>query len=222
MDEKNPFSEFLRNYRTERGLSTNDIHEKTGVSQPYLSQIENGKKPSIKIINKISEGLKLNRYYLMRLAGYITEEDEENLYGELEYKEKKLKALSSQYSTTYKYLNDLKSALDKSLSKIDSDSETKEILRLIEITEKESMYLKNESEAIKLQIIDIAAQLDSSLNGIEEKQLNELISNVLDHSASSIDLLEILSSDVEVSLGKKKFTDLEKKKILSILKTIFD
>lgn len=222
MEGQNTFGEFLKNYRNERNLSTNDIHVKTGVSQPYLSQIENGKKPSIKILKKISEGLKVNENYLMQLAGYITEEDINNLYNELANKEKIFKHLSSQYSTTYEALKNMTSKFTDLVKQNNNEKEINELSSLVEFNEKKLISLKQRLEMTKFEIEDIITQLDTSLNGIENAQMSELITDYLDFSTSSIDLSEVLSSDIEITFGEKTLTDSEKNKMLSVLKILFD
>ncbi|MGN4127239.1 helix-turn-helix domain-containing protein [Lysinibacillus sphaericus] len=82
MISENSFGDFLREYRKGNDLSTNDLHKITGVSQPYLSQLENGKKPSKKMIHKIASGLTKNnqsefkKLYkeLLSAAGYNVEQ----------------------------------------------------------------------------------------------------------------------------------------------------
>ncbi|MEK5100929.1 helix-turn-helix domain-containing protein [Cytobacillus sp. FSL M8-0252] len=57
-DNENTFGKYLREYREVNGLSISDLHRITGVSQPYLSQLENGtKSPSRKVIHRIAAGL---------------------------------------------------------------------------------------------------------------------------------------------------------------------
>ena len=50
------FGKFLKRIREARGLTLRDVETKVGVSNAYLSQIEQGKRsiPSIKILNKLS------------------------------------------------------------------------------------------------------------------------------------------------------------------------
>lgn len=77
--EENKFGDFLYEYRAKNKLSVQNLHEITGVSQPYLSQMENGSKtPSRKIVNRIAKGISNNdktdikeiHNKLLRLAGY--------------------------------------------------------------------------------------------------------------------------------------------------------
>lgn len=221
MEGQNTFGEFLRNYRTERNLSTNDVHVKTGVSQPYLSQIENGKKPSIKIVKKISEGLKVNENYLMRLAGYIIEEDVNNLFSELTTKRKLMEEYSKQYSATFEEFKKMTSMFNQLSKKESNIEEIKNLLQLIDLAEKKLRKYNDSIEALKLETASISKQIDTSINELGESQMNEFISDVLD-SVSSVDLLEVLSSDIEITFGEKTLTDLEKKKMLSVLNILFD
>lgn len=78
------FGEYLRELRKERGLSIRQLEKKTGVSNAYLSQIENGKKglPSPDILKKIAEPLKVGYEELMEKAGYISSETRSELIPE--------------------------------------------------------------------------------------------------------------------------------------------
>lgn len=95
MIEDNAFGEYLKQFREENNLSTNELHKITGVSQPYISQLENGgKKPSRKIIHKIAIGL--------------TDDIESEPFGTV-YKRLLEKA---GYSTDWKYLNEIEDLED--------------------------------------------------------------------------------------------------------------
>lgn len=78
MKEDN-FGDFIYNYRTKHKFTFQNLHEITGVSQPYLSQLENGtKNPSRKVVDRIAKGIANNdnieisqiHNTLLRLAGY--------------------------------------------------------------------------------------------------------------------------------------------------------
>lgn len=64
--------EYIRKVRKEKKLSLRKAAELTGVSHPYLSQLETGsnKKPSIEILEKLALGLDIHNNYLTYLAGY--------------------------------------------------------------------------------------------------------------------------------------------------------
>jgi SOS-response transcriptional repressor LexA len=74
-DEKK-FGEKLKELRKNKGLKIRELESLAGVSNAYLSQLENGKrgKPSPDIIKKLAPHLGVTYTELMKLAGYITED----------------------------------------------------------------------------------------------------------------------------------------------------
>lgn len=54
-----PFGEHLRNVRKEKGLSIRELARRSGVSNAYISQLENDKtkNPTYEIIGKLAKGL---------------------------------------------------------------------------------------------------------------------------------------------------------------------
>lgn len=73
MDNSKQFGEYLRKQRKSKGLTLVELSEKSGVSQPYLSQIENGKGgiPSPEILFKLTNPLGLTHAHLMIKAGHM-------------------------------------------------------------------------------------------------------------------------------------------------------
>lgn len=64
--------QYLKKIRDERGFSLRKLEEISGVSNAYISQIENGKRtPSPKVLKKLSGPLKLDYNDLMKRAGYV-------------------------------------------------------------------------------------------------------------------------------------------------------
>jgi transcriptional regulator with XRE-family HTH domain len=63
---------FIKEKRTDLGLTVRSLAEKAGVNNGYISLIENGKtkKPSPDILRKLSNSLELDYFSLMMLAGY--------------------------------------------------------------------------------------------------------------------------------------------------------
>lgn len=53
------FGSYIKEIRNEKGLSLRELSKRSGISHPYLSQLENGKNknPSPDIIEKLSKGL---------------------------------------------------------------------------------------------------------------------------------------------------------------------
>lgn len=68
------FGNYLKSLRKENGLTIRQLEEKSGVSNAYLSQLENGKRglPSPEILMKIHIPLGVGYDELMEKAGYIS------------------------------------------------------------------------------------------------------------------------------------------------------
>jgi len=71
------FGQELRRLREKRGLTVNQLGIYSGVSPALISKLENGKRgiPKPETIEKIAKGLKMDYKELMKIAGYIDEED---------------------------------------------------------------------------------------------------------------------------------------------------
>jgi transcriptional regulator with XRE-family HTH domain len=67
--------EFIRAQRERANLSLRRLAEKSGISNPYLSQIERGiRKPSAEILKSLSRALEISSNSLYKRAGLIDEE----------------------------------------------------------------------------------------------------------------------------------------------------
>lgn len=68
------FGRFIKNLRDQAGLTLRQLERSSGVSNSYLSQLENGKKgfPSPDILEKLASPLKVSYTELMDKAGYYT------------------------------------------------------------------------------------------------------------------------------------------------------
>lgn len=73
LKEISEYGKLQRKLRKEQKLSIRSLSELSGVSHSYLSQVENGERPtpSPEIINKIATALKYDYFVLMRAAGYL-------------------------------------------------------------------------------------------------------------------------------------------------------
>lgn len=72
------FGKTLKILRLKAGLSQNELAEKLGINNSYLSRIEGGeRKPSIKILRKLSEILPVKYESLMVEAGILPKGDED-------------------------------------------------------------------------------------------------------------------------------------------------
>ena len=70
------FGEYLKGLREKQKMSLRDVERQAGVSNAYLGQIEQGKKPPPhpKILKKLAPIYAMTLYELMRAAGYLNEE----------------------------------------------------------------------------------------------------------------------------------------------------
>ena len=60
--------------RTSRGLERRQLAEQTGLSYPYLSEIENGKKqPSSKVLLQLAEALEVRPHELLEMGEALSE-----------------------------------------------------------------------------------------------------------------------------------------------------
>jgi len=75
------FGEYVRKSRQKKNLSLREAARRTGISHPYLSQLETGKntKPTPEVIKKIADGLELDYIKLLEIAGYLEEAEREGL-----------------------------------------------------------------------------------------------------------------------------------------------
>ncbi|PVY83476.1 LexA family protein [Convivina intestini] len=65
----------LKDIRKQKGYSTSQAALQAGVSQPYLSQVENGKRniPKVDTLERIAKGLRISREEILQLAGIVPE-----------------------------------------------------------------------------------------------------------------------------------------------------
>jgi HTH-type transcriptional regulator, competence development regulator len=68
------FGEYLRSLRKRKNLSIKELQKLSGVSDAYISQIENGKKPipTPKTLEKLHKHLDVSLEHLLEKAGYIS------------------------------------------------------------------------------------------------------------------------------------------------------
>lgn len=106
------FGNYIKEIRVNKGITGRELARRTGISQPYLSQLETGKnkKPSIEVIMKIAKGLGVDYSKLIEIAGYINE---------LEELEEKTELLNKEKETLQNNLNvaELRVDLFKALKK---------------------------------------------------------------------------------------------------------
>ena len=76
-----PLGQYLKRLRKERFLTLRAVEEKTGVSNAYLSQVENGKiiSPSPTVLSKLAECYHIPYGRLLELAGHPPVSETERL-----------------------------------------------------------------------------------------------------------------------------------------------
>ena len=69
------FGDYIRSVRKEKNMTMRELERRSGISQAYISQIENGKRETPKpiTIEKFAKGLGITYRELMLEAGYIEE-----------------------------------------------------------------------------------------------------------------------------------------------------
>jgi transcriptional regulator with XRE-family HTH domain len=68
--------EYIREQRQRAKISVRQLAEATGVSNPYLSQIERGlRKPSAEILQQIAKGLRISAEVLYVRAGILEDRE---------------------------------------------------------------------------------------------------------------------------------------------------
>ncbi|GAA4099271.1 MULTISPECIES: helix-turn-helix domain-containing protein [Actinomadura] len=68
--------EYIREQRTRAKISLRQLADVSGISNPYLSQIERGlRKPSAEILQQIAKGLRISAEALYVQAGILEDRD---------------------------------------------------------------------------------------------------------------------------------------------------
>lgn len=146
--------DFIKNKREEKGLNITSLSRLSGVSRPYLSQIEAGKrKPSSDILNKIAKPLGVSPLTLMYKAEYAEKEEVESI----QRAEKLLKEVDKYKDENYYY--------DSPKSKKDYSDEFRGVSALLELNYRSVL---NNSDDIMLNEVE---------KTIIREHLSELLSN---------------------------------------------
>jgi transcriptional regulator with XRE-family HTH domain len=75
-DQLNSLGEFIAAQRRAAELTLRQLAEQTGISNPYLSQIERGlRKPSAEVLQQLSKALRVSSETLYVRAGILNPED---------------------------------------------------------------------------------------------------------------------------------------------------
>jgi transcriptional regulator with XRE-family HTH domain len=64
--------QYLKQQRKRKNITLREVEKRTGISNAYLSQLENNKifNPSPSVLYKLAEYYQISYEYLMKLAGY--------------------------------------------------------------------------------------------------------------------------------------------------------
>ena len=77
-DPESPLGAFIRNQRELQAMSVRQLAELSGISNPYLSQIERGlREPSEQVLDAIAQQLELSADALKQHGGRRTADDDQ-------------------------------------------------------------------------------------------------------------------------------------------------
>src|SRR3954464_12823751 len=79
-DQLGSLGEFIGGQRRAAQLSLRELADQTGISNPYLSQIERGlRKPSAEVLQQLAKALRVSAETLYVRAGILDERDREGI-----------------------------------------------------------------------------------------------------------------------------------------------
>lgn len=162
--------EFLKSLRKSKGMTLIQLQEESGVSNSYLSQIENGKfKPSSDVLKKLSKPLNVPYFELMYRAGYIPEE----LYKE----QKKLGEKRHELSHHYRELEGLNTdilKLEEEVYELEATGANRELLYELKrnLSQKKELYniAKANIEKIEYETTTLTKKINEIRELIELKE----------------------------------------------------
>ncbi|MCI3028551.1 helix-turn-helix domain-containing protein [Desemzia sp. C1] len=165
------FAEYLKEVRKNKKLTMIDLQKATGISQSYLSQLENGKSlPSDKIIKKLSKGLASNdeesHVLEKEMNDRILAEENNKIFEQLE-KSSGNNRFIVQISNLSKTINDLEIQLKASKKNVNLNNVFSYREKLTSENESNSIVIKLDNK----QLSDSEIQsLETLLLGIQEKR----------------------------------------------------
>ncbi len=228
MDSKaKEFGKYLKNLRKKKGLTLVQLKEATSMSQPYLSQMENGLKgiPSPETLKKLEAPLGVSHFELMVRAGHLKQEItdikttlknfKQNFLGNQDnfvIGEIRLVILRLVHEIQPKN-SDEEKKIREFLKKFDSfiehnDITSDELLSLLP-EEKEDPYI-HEASNIRLLI--------SAIDSIREREATvAALSNQLEASKDLLSYIE----EPGISINGHDLTEEDRKQALDMLKILF-
>lgn len=198
------FGEFMKNLRKERGLTLAELSKESGVSQPFLSQIENNKRrPSPEILKKLYDPLEYPYDLLLIKAGVIDNTSQLD--------DARLKLVNLERDLFL---------LEESLKRAEENGD---IQRKEEILKSKSVFVTMHNELLSeiallensINLEENPERLDNEINLHTKMVLHDL------ESISPIELNLLLDSELEIMINGKVLTNDEKVKLLKVAETMF-
>jgi transcriptional regulator with XRE-family HTH domain len=214
------FGAFLKSLRKDRKMSTHRLAELSGVSQSYITQVENGRKanpPSPEIIKKLAKALNRPPVVLMHKAGYVDSSavNRSATAGNLLVRLfEGIVILNDEFS-----VNDEKSQyLLEKLSNLSHEQGFEDVRSFFR---NEVLFKLNELESKKDDIDEYERYLE------KHKEFFEGLIFLIDEAekirntrGSPFDLLNFLNRST-VTYNGHQLTDQDKRRILDMLKALF-
>lgn len=210
--------EVIGKARKKKGISIRELSRRTGISHPYLSQIETGKNdsPSLEFLVKLADELQLPFAYLL----CISSTDMVELSG----------LVSKDIIDKYRYY------IPPFIHNWDSADSFIEYALKGEINERPDYYTYDKIKEIKNffygvksyeKAFEKATNTRPSARRILEAVLNEpstqLKQQMLNNEKPTISLKEYLfSNNIEITVDDKPLSDEDKLKLVEIANTIFN
>lgn len=239
MDTKaKEFGKYLKSLRKAKGLTLVQLKKATSLSQPYLSQIENGLKgiPSVEVLKKLAGPLGESPINLMVKAGHINLEDDfasktsnllKSLNGMFKGRRKNL-AIVHLTTAIFSKLDELIVKYESNPLAVDSFKKTNNLLidyldnnqvSINEVIHQNSLELEGFEEEIYEEKGVIYLMLES-LNYIEEQeiQLNALNQQLIEMKNKSLD--SYITEEV-ITYNSHALSDEDKQRLIDILPILF-
>ncbi|WP_158232715.1 helix-turn-helix domain-containing protein [Sporosarcina sp. P17b] len=228
------FGAYLKSLREQKSLTLTELGDLIGYSNPYLSQIENGKRkamPSPELLGKLSEALGVSYFDLMSKAGHWQPMDVENLIEERNEKTTFHRMeLNMLEKHTLDYL-ELKKNLQRINEKISNKETSSEEINKLKHGLEDFFY----QEKILNERIEERMSKINNLT-IEIQQLNSAIEDAIDYEGASemhhliedfvinkekILLDTLLKDSQNIYFNEKKISNHQRIQLLRIAEILF-
>jgi transcriptional regulator with XRE-family HTH domain len=227
------FGEYIKNVRIRKELSLKELSKRSGISHPYISQIENGKRniPKPEMIKKLAKGLGINYFDLLSEAGYLPDNlsDSDNFKKYIsDLKSGKVKAFGS-------YIQELRQSCGKTIEELSEDSgfSIKYLMNIEHGFEMEPP----KSDLIKLgKALGIDNLYDWFINNTqyplyahndkniqkkwETRNIFEVIDDKVFYTDDEINLYQLVDSDINLHVNGYTLIDQDKMLIQTLLELL--